>query len=310
MDWGKWLYFFTGLILGMGAFGLGFALLKPPGKRIRRNQIRRDLLPVPPEPERYQQLELAYQMAREMAQLKQGFLGRISHELRSPLNGMIGMHQLILNDLCDSPQEAREFIARAYDSALKLIKLIDEMVMVSKAEQGTDVMEIETLPISEVFQGIYDLTHLQAANRNLRLEIVSPEPEIYVQADLRRLRQVLTSLVDSAIAHMTEGSIHLYAQAVPQEQQVYLHLQDQCPRDYWQDPLQLLTPSPSAADFSWNGVPAPGLTLMASQQLLELMKGTLALVELPSPESPASDATPTTHLVCKLPLGMPDLTEN
>ncbi|MDJ1172476.1 sensor histidine kinase [Roseofilum capinflatum] len=245
-----------------------------------------------------QQLKLAYHMATDMAKFKQGFLGRISHELRSPLNGLIGMHQLILNDLCDSPEEEREFIAKAHDSALKLIKLIDEMVIISKTEQGTDVMEIETIPLTEVFQDIYDLTYLQAANRNLHLDIVMPDPEIYVQADLRRLRQVLTSLVDSAISHMSEGSIHLHADAVPETQQVYLYLEDQRSPDCWQEPIDLLNTPPSP-ELDWNGSPSPGLTLMANQLLLELMNGSLELLQVPSPEASAQ----TSRILCKLPWG-------
>src|SRR5689334_21319694 len=66
--------------------------------------------------EQLRQVELAYRMASEMSQFKAGFLARVSHELRSPLNGMIGMHQLILSDLCDGPQEEREFVAQADES--------------------------------------------------------------------------------------------------------------------------------------------------------------------------------------------------
>lgn len=258
------------------------------------------------DPDELKQLKLAYQMATDMAQFKQGFLSRISHELRSPLNGLIGMHQLILNDLCDSPEEEREFIAKAHDSALKLIQLIDQMVMISKTEQGTDVMEIETIPLTEVFQDIYDLTYLQAANRNLRLDIVMPDPEIYVKADLRRLRQVLTSLVDSAIAHMSEGSIHLHADRVPESEQVYLYLEDQRSPDCWQEPIDLLT-TPRDPDLEWKGSPSPGLTLMANKLLLEMMQGSLEILEVPSAESSAPLGT--SRILCKLPWGSMDTDE-
>ena len=297
MAWGNWLQFTSGLIAGMGGLRVGQTLFKN-RKRSRKKKMNRNYSASSSDKDELQQLKLAYQMAMEMAQFKQGFLGRISHELRSPLNGLIGMHQLILNDLCDSPEEEREFIAKAHDSALKLIKLIDEMVMVSKAEQGTDVMEIETIPLTEIFQDIYDLTYLQAANRNLHLDIVMPDPEIYVKADLRRLRQVLTSLVDSAIAHMREGAIHLHAAPVPETQQVYLYLEDQRPPDSWQEPIDLLNTPPSP-EFTWNGSPSPGLTLMANQLLLELMNGSLELLEIPSPE--AYPQPGTNRLLCKVP---------
>ncbi|XHX75955.1 MAG: sensor histidine kinase [Stenomitos frigidus ULC029] len=91
---------------------------------------------VEPEPSELQALQMAYQFATEMSQFKGGFLARTSHELRSPLNGMIGMHQLILEDLCDSPEEEREFIAQANESALKLIKLLDTVLDVARLEHG------------------------------------------------------------------------------------------------------------------------------------------------------------------------------
>lgn len=302
MAWGNWLEFTSGLIVGMAGLSISRTLWKN-RKRSRKTKMNRNHSASSSDGDDVQQLKLAYQMATDMAQFKQGFLGRISHELRSPLNGLIGMHQLILNDLCDSPEEEREFIAKAHDSALKLIKLIDEMVMISKTEQGTDVMEIETIPLTEVFQDIYDLTYLQAANRNLNLNIVMPDPEIYVKADLRRLRQVLTSLVDSAIAHMSEGSIHLHADPVPETQQVYLYLEDQRSPDCWQEPIDLLN-TPPDSELTWNGSPSPGLTLMANKLLLELMHGSLELLEVPSPESSAKRGT--SRILCKLPWGSSD----
>ncbi|HBQ98524.1 MAG TPA: sensor histidine kinase [Cyanobacteria bacterium UBA11691] len=299
MAWGNWLEFASGAIVGIGGLSISRAVWKN-RKRSRKIKMKRTYSASSSDTDEVQQLKLACQMATDMAQLKQGFLSRISHELRSPLNGLIGMHQLILNDLCDSPEEEREFIAKAHDSALKLIKLIDEMVMISKTEQGTDVMEIETIPLTEVFQDIYDLTYLQAANRNLQLDIVMPDPEIYVKADLRRLRQVLTSLVDSAIAHMSEGSIHLHADPVPETQQVYLYLEDQRSPDCWQEPVDLLNTPPSP-ELTWNGSPSPGLTLMANKLLLELMHGSLELLNVPSMESSAQPET--SRILCKLPWG-------
>ncbi|MEQ8958292.1 MAG: histidine kinase dimerization/phospho-acceptor domain-containing protein, partial [Coleofasciculus sp. C2-GNP5-27] len=68
-----------------------------------------------------EQTRLAYQMAHEMSLYKGGFLARTSHELRSPLSSLMGMHQLILSDLCDSPEEAKEFVAQAHTSAQKMV---------------------------------------------------------------------------------------------------------------------------------------------------------------------------------------------
>src|SRR4028118_557337 len=95
--------------------------------------------------EKLKQTQLAYEMAKEMSQFKAGFLARTSHELRSPLSSLIGMHQLILSDLCDSPEEAREFVAQANASALKMVKVLDEVIAVAKTEHGTNQLEIQPL---------------------------------------------------------------------------------------------------------------------------------------------------------------------
>ena len=298
IGWANGIYFLCGVVVGMGAAVLAVKLRRSqrrsPSAKPRRQSSRAAYR------DRCQQLELAWQMAADMAQFQQGFLGRIAHELRSPLNGTIGMHQLILNDLCDSPEEERQFVSNAQDSALKLMKLIDEMIVVSKAQQGTDIMEIEIISLRAVFQGVYDLIHLQAANRNLKLQIIMPEPDIYVEADLRRLRQVLTSLVDSAISHMREGTICLQVDPEIQDDRVYLYLEDERSPEYWQEPLDLMTLPPSE-DFNWDGKAPPGLSLVANQSLLELMQGSLELLGRPMMDEP--EPRSTTRLQITLPAG-------
>ena len=101
---------------------------------------------------------------------------------------MIGTLQLILSDLCDDPAEEREFVEQAHVAALKLVKLIDEIIFVAKTEHGTDRMDIEPIQLAKVFDEVDDLTYLQAANRGIRLEILPPDPGIYVLADLPRFR--------------------------------------------------------------------------------------------------------------------------
>ena len=87
------------------------------------------------------EIELAYHLAREMSQFKAGFLARTTHVLRSPLNGLIGLHQLILSDLCENPEEEREFIGQAHERALKLLNLIDEILHIARAEHGNSKLD-------------------------------------------------------------------------------------------------------------------------------------------------------------------------
>ncbi len=251
--------------------------------------------------EELKQTQLAYQMAAQMSQFKAGFLARTSHELRSPLSSMIGLHQLILSDLCESPEEQKEFIAQAYHSALKLMKLIDEIVAVSKTEYGSNSLHLESLQLAEIFTEIERLTHLQAANRNLQLEIINPDGEVQVFADRSRLIQLIFNLIDSGISLMKTGKIKLSTTEVMADS-IKIEIDLDCPAAIWQESR---TTEP---DFN-----APNLTeireilqeinlsanmkLLMSQTLLETMGGTLELLDL----SDLNNQQPLTRIVltCK-----------
>ncbi len=234
--------------------------------------------------EELKQAQLAYQMAAQMSQFKAGFLARTSHELRSPLSSLIGLHQLILSDLCESPEEQKEFIAQAYHSALKLMKLIDEIVAVSKTEYGSNSLHLESLQLAEIFREIDRLTHLQAANRSLRLEIVNPDAEVYVFADRSRLIQLIFNLIDSGISLMKRGTIKLSTTEVTLDR-VRVEIDLECPAVLWQES------TPTEPNFNPNDLAeireflqeislSANMKLLLSQTLLETMGGSLELLDL------------------------------
>ena len=234
--------------------------------------------------EELKQTQLAYQMAAQMSQFKAGFLAQTSHELRSPLSSLIGLHQLILSDLCDSPEEQKEFIAQAYRSALKLMKLIDEIVGVAKTEYGTNKLHLEKLQLSEIFTSIYNLTHLQAANRNLTLEIVPPEYSLYVNADRVRLIQSITNIIDSGISLVELGTIKVVASCLAEKNLINIDIYFDCPARLWQEETQLLEPITSSnleevRDFIHEIGLSPKMKLLLSQTLIETMGGSLELFD-------------------------------
>ena len=251
--------------------------------------------------EELKQTQLAYQMAAQMSQFKAGFLARTSHELRSPLSSMIGLHQLILSDLCESPEEQKEFIAQAYRSALKLMKLIDEIVAVSKTEYGSNSLQIESLQLAEVFTEIARLNHLPAANRNLQLEIVDPDRDLYVLADRSRLIQLIFNLIDSGISLMQDGAIKLSVTEVTADR-VKLEIDLECPASLWQE-----APVTEANLNSGNLAEIRGylqeislsanMKLLLSQTLIETMGGSLQLIDL----ADNGDGQPLTRIIltCK-----------
>lgn len=257
-----------------------------------------------PLEEELRQTQLAYQMAKEMSEFKAGFLARTSHELRSPLSSLMGMHQLILSDLCDSPEEEREFIAQANASAQKMVKLLDEVIAVAKTEHGTNYLEIRPLSLTKMFEDLHRLTHMQAANRNLRLSIVPPEREVHVLADPRRFRQVLVGLVDTAIAQIEDGSIRVSTDSSPDPQEVHIWIDIQCPNSVWSEAVDLLAEVPDVANLDESSSISPGLTLLMVQNLVDAMQGRLEV--LAAPEDSQDNLT---RLQCSMPLATPEMEE-
>lgn len=251
--------------------------------------------------EELKQAQLAYQMAAQMSQFKAGFLARTSHELRSPLSSMIGLHQLILSDLCESPEEQREFIAQAYHSALKLMKLIDEIVAVSKTEYGSNRLNMELLQLTEVFTEIERLTHLPAANRNLSLKIIAPEPQLYIFADRSRLIQLIFNLIDSGISLMKTGTIKL-STVKETSDSVVIEIDLECPLALWQE-QEVVEPSFENNDLAQmrqylqEMSLSANMKLLLSQTLLETMGGSLQILDCT--ESNAQEPLTRMLLTCK-----------
>lgn len=314
------------VLLGVGLGVSGSALIRP-WRKANSTDLSdssahpiADTQPTPTQAQLQQELQQAQldcRMTQQISQFKAGFLARTSHELRSPLNGAIGMHQLILADLCDSPEEEREFLQQAHASVLKMLGLLDELITVSKVESGSAPPKLQPVSMAEVFTEVKQLTHLLAANRNLRLDIQHPEDDLKVMADPIWLKQVLLSLVETPIALMEEGTIRLLVHPVPDSAFAHIWIEDQRPAETWQEALDLLkpdTPLPAKPALEQRALESParpsmGLSLILNQMVLQAMGGHLDLLATPSTQTledaeslNRSAEARMTRLQCRLPL--------
>ena len=299
MDLANWIYLATGL-----GVGLASRWLLPP-------KLSTDLKGIPPQQLDgvLPQTQLAYLMAQQISQFKGGFLARTSHELRSPLSNIIGLHQLILSDLCDDRDEERQFVAQAHEAALQLVKLIDEILNVARLEHGTNKLEIQPLQLSFALEEVCNILRMIAANRSHKLQLSPPPPEIYVLADPLWLRQIILSLIDAAIFCIEDGGIfYLSVQLIPESNFIYIWIDAPLAVSNWNDPVDLLqgdrlfSCEPSLIAKSAVNISSPGLTLLLVQTSLEVMQGKLEI--FPAPTN--SETSPTTRMQISIPLLTPD----
>jgi signal transduction histidine kinase len=164
----------------------------------------------------YQKLENANIEAKEASRLKSEFLASTSHELRTPLNGILGFLKLVLDNMADNVEEEREFIEQAYNSALHLLNLINDILDIAKIEAGKIDFKLGFICLKEIYHDIYNFAYNQARKKNLSLMINLPKEydRIFVYADYQRLLQVMLNLVGNALKFTDEGSIEINTEIV------------------------------------------------------------------------------------------------
>ena len=136
------------------------------------------------------------------------FVATISHELRTPMNGILGTAELLSH--CDLPTDARELTSIIERSAKGLLRIINDVLDFSRAESGRIELEVVPFDLFAALRAIADL-ELNAARRKrigLDLEIAPNVPQ-HVQGDPVRLRQVLLNLLDNAVKFTAVGAVAL-----------------------------------------------------------------------------------------------------
>ena len=128
------------------------------------------------------------------------FLSRVSHELRNPLNTILGFGELL--SFSDITAEHREWMSMMLEAAQRLLTLLDEVADISRLEAGQLSLSIEAVGVQEVIADALELIRPLALSRGVHLD-PPPYPRIsqYVAADLQRLRQVLLNLLSNAIKY-------------------------------------------------------------------------------------------------------------
>ena len=145
------------------------------------------------------QVQLAYTRLKQMAHWQAGFLGTASHELRAPINKIVSLHQLILEDLCESPEEEKEFLQQANQAIYQVLQNLDLLIQVSKLDIGAIRPQFQTVSLAEMLSIVHQMMNMKCLNRHCRLVVEPPPEAMAVIADRQWLQQLLMLLVDGAL---------------------------------------------------------------------------------------------------------------
>lgn len=155
-----------------------------------------------------EELSRALQLAREATQLKEQFLANTSHELRTPMNGIMGMINLLLETNLTGDQ--REYAEAVNQCSNDLLTIINDILDVSQIESGRISLNEAPFDIRDSLQVVLRMLRLRAAAKNLKLsyELDDAMPEQFL-GDSVRVRQVFTNLIANAIKFTSSGGVHV-----------------------------------------------------------------------------------------------------
>lgn len=155
--------------------------------------------------ERAEELEAAWQEAQAANQLKSEFLATTSHELRTPLNAIIGCIQLVRDGCCDDREEEMDFLLQAHDSAMHLLKIINDLLDISKIEAGKVELNLQPVSIRDLCEQCLKMIQPGAEKKQLSLSIELDPHLDWVPLDERRVRQMIINLLSNAVKFTPEG---------------------------------------------------------------------------------------------------------
>jgi PAS domain S-box-containing protein len=157
------------------------------------------------------QAEQAILAAKEEAELanraKSEFLTNISHELRTPLNAIIGFSEIIKNEIIGPIRILgyRDYAVDIHDSGQHLLKLLNDILDMSKIQAGKGELHEAALDVTETIRSCVTLMSGRANGAGLTIELDIPETLPALYADGRKLKQILVNLLSNAVKFSPDG---------------------------------------------------------------------------------------------------------
>jgi len=177
--------------------------------------------------ERTRELKTAKEKAEESDQLKSAFLANMSHEIRTPMNAIIGFSNLL--DATDVlKDDKRDFVRMIHANSLSLLRLIDDIMDLSKIEAGQLQLYEEQVNLTQVIKEVYQSfqTEFQKTDKkNVDFSLQIPDEVLLYKTDPLRLKQILYNLLANALKFTDSGSIEL-GYKINDRNQIYFYVRD------------------------------------------------------------------------------------
>lgn len=227
-----------------------------------------------------QQLAQALRAAQIASESKTTFLSNMSHDIRTPMNAVLGFTTLLARD-AENPAKVREYTKKITASGQHLLSLINDILDISKIESGKVVLNLEEFALEDVLSSVDAIIQpmARAKGQQFHLEVTGVRHE-YLVGDETRLNQILINLLSNAVKYTPEGgNIWFRVTALKQRSSQYERIRIEVEDDgYGMTPEYLETIFDAftrAENSTTNKVQGTGLGMAITKNIVELMGGTI-----------------------------------
>ena len=154
-----------------------------------------------------QELIEARNQAEESDRLKTAFLANISHEVRTPLNAIVGFSEVLSE--CQNEEERAQLAALIKENNDRLLHLFEDMVSLSRLEASGGTINKSRFKIDEMFKEVIRKYRMDAYAKNLTLQIYQHSEDLEPYTDYSRLMQIVNHYVENALKFTAEGGVTL-----------------------------------------------------------------------------------------------------
>lgn len=267
---------FIGLAMLLGIGGVLLLIRPLTGTMVLRQQELREEVA-----EKTAEAEQQRRLAEQANEAKTAFLSNMSHDLRTPLQGILGFLSLLSERLEEG--ENRKYTRYAEESANDLLRQVDELLEISRIESGSFTLQQEPTALRETLEGIVALLRPRAEQKHLQLSwhVGSSVPE-YLITDKGALRQVLINLVENAIKYTPAGWVHVRGdyEQISQRGILDISVQDSGTGIPEAERARIFDRF-SRLDYTSSSATGTGLGLTISKGIVELLGGELSCHSVP-----------------------------
>jgi PAS domain S-box-containing protein len=226
--------------------------------------------------EKNAELESARSVAEEANLAKSDFLSSMSHELRSPLNAILGFAQLMESDSPPPTPGQKESITQILQAGWHLLKLIDAILDLAKVESGQVPLSQEPVSLAEVILECQGIVESQAQQRGVKLTFPEFDIPYFVLVDRTRLKQVLINLLSNAIKYNVDRGTVVVSCSARTPELTRVSIRDSGAGLSAEQVAHLFQPF-NRLGQEGGGEEGTGIGLVVAKRLVELMSGVIGV---------------------------------